>query len=319
MKPMRVRAARRRALFAGVLLSCASAGAAERTWTDAELRAPGAADAFFGAVAAENGVAAAERLLSRGAPLLAEPEGRRRAYLLLSRLRETMGSFSSAAESYLAVDEKLEAARCLIAVNEGARALALIDELLSAGPDAESASRGMLLKAYARAFRREGEAEGLLRFMLDDPARRADRPALLFLLNRLYGNAEAAKMLVRDHPDSMEARILGGEASLAAAPHWLLAAERNALAAADVKAQEAAPEKEESSDGPLSLQVGLFRREDNARVLSGRLSAAGFSPAVSERSVGGDRYWAVTVPPGTDSADTIMRLKHAGFEAFPLF
>jgi hypothetical protein len=53
--------------------------------------------------------------------------------------------------------------------------------------------------------------------------------------------------------------------------------------------------------------------------MAARLSAAGFSPAIVPRKVNDADYWAVTVPPEADSNRTILRLKEAGFESFPVF
>ena len=49
-----------------------------------------------------------------------------------------------------------------------------------------------------------------------------------------------------------------------------------------------------------------------------RLRSAGFEPSVARRSVSGNEYWAVSVPSGNDMAAAILRLKDAGFEAFPV-
>ena len=50
-----------------------------------------------------------------------------------------------------------------------------------------------------------------------------------------------------------------------------------------------------------------------------RLQAAGFAAAVTRRTVNGTVYWVVYVPPGPDINQTIMQLKNAGFESFPVF
>jgi cell division septation protein DedD len=71
--------------------------------------------------------------------------------------------------------------------------------------------------------------------------------------------------------------------------------------------------------GAAVLQTGLFSREENAQALVRRLNGAGFSAALGRRQVNGVEYWVVTVPAGTDTQQTIMRLKDAGFEAFPVF
>jgi cell division septation protein DedD len=88
-----------------------------------------------------------------------------------------------------------------------------------------------------------------------------------------------------------------------------------AQTASAVQAQAAAPE----SAGPKTLQAGLFGKEDNAHILAEKLRKAGFVPGISEKTVNGQRYWAVGVPPGQDYNRTILLLKDAGFEAFPVY
>ena len=67
------------------------------------------------------------------------------------------------------------------------------------------------------------------------------------------------------------------------------------------------------------LQTGLFLREENARTLAERLRRAGFQADIARRGVQGVEYWAVNVPAGNDTGGTIIRLKDAGFESFPIF
>ncbi|MFP3043868.1 SPOR domain-containing protein [Treponema primitia] len=75
----------------------------------------------------------------------------------------------------------------------------------------------------------------------------------------------------------------------------------------------------ESTGGPRALQAGLFSREQNAQALVSRLASRGFTASVSQKQVNGVTYWAVTLPPGENSNQTILRLKDAGFESFPVF
>jgi hypothetical protein len=85
-------------------------------------------------------------------------------------------------------------------------------------------------------------------------------------------------------------------------------------------AMAAAPSPAGNAEEPAALlQTGLFSREANARVMAERLRNAGFRPALSRRNVKGTGYWAVTVEPGGDMGQTILRLKDAGFESFPVF
>jgi cell division septation protein DedD len=71
--------------------------------------------------------------------------------------------------------------------------------------------------------------------------------------------------------------------------------------------------------GTVTLQTGLFGREENARAMADRLSKAGFAPAVSRRTVNGSAYFAVGVDAGSDINAMILRLKDSGFEAFPVY
>jgi hypothetical protein len=85
-------------------------------------------------------------------------------------------------------------------------------------------------------------------------------------------------------------------------------------------AAAAAPSPAGNAGKPAALlQTGLFSREANAGAMAERLRNAGFSPSVGRRSVNGTGYWAVTVEPGQDMGQTILRLKDAGFESFPVY
>ena len=50
-----------------------------------------------------------------------------------------------------------------------------------------------------------------------------------------------------------------------------------------------------------------------------RLRKAGFSPFITQRRVRDTAFFAVSVSPGDDMNTTIIRLKEAGIEAFPVF
>jgi hypothetical protein len=67
------------------------------------------------------------------------------------------------------------------------------------------------------------------------------------------------------------------------------------------------------------LQTGLFGREENARILAGRLRGAGFAPLITTKTVNGTLYWAVGISPGKNHTETILLLKDAGFEVFPVY
>ncbi|GHV91049.1 hypothetical protein AGMMS50268_15520 [Spirochaetia bacterium] len=64
------------------------------------------------------------------------------------------------------------------------------------------------------------------------------------------------------------------------------------------------------------LQTGFFSVEGNAQVMAERLKKAGFTPAISRRTINGKEGWVVNVPAGSDAGATILQLKNAGVESF---
>ncbi|MDR1178370.1 MAG: SPOR domain-containing protein [Spirochaetaceae bacterium] len=71
--------------------------------------------------------------------------------------------------------------------------------------------------------------------------------------------------------------------------------------------------------GGVFIQTGLYGRRENAQAQAEKLRAKDFEPSIIERTVNGNQYWAVTIEPGSDYNHTILRLKDAGFESFPVF
>jgi hypothetical protein len=67
------------------------------------------------------------------------------------------------------------------------------------------------------------------------------------------------------------------------------------------------------------LQTGLFTAPSNAQSQADKLKTKGFTPSITERTLSGKTYYAVTVAADTDTNTAIMKLKDAGFEAFPVF
>jgi cell division protein FtsN len=74
-----------------------------------------------------------------------------------------------------------------------------------------------------------------------------------------------------------------------------------------------------ASAGPRVLQTGIFNREENARAMAARLAARGFTADVSQKPVNGLTHWTVTIPAGENANQTMLKLKDAGFESFPVF
>ncbi|MCX7948960.1 MAG: SPOR domain-containing protein [Treponemataceae bacterium] len=68
------------------------------------------------------------------------------------------------------------------------------------------------------------------------------------------------------------------------------------------------------------VQVGLFSREVNARELQNKLQSKGFPTAtIILRTIQNVPYWSVVIPAGQeDVSAVVLKLKDAGYEAFPV-
>jgi hypothetical protein len=271
---------------------------------------------------------------------------RREALIRLARLRALSGDREGAAAFWIEAafaepgyrDDAslLEGTRCLIALGEFERAGANITTILQTGQDGELKTRALCLGAELEAFRK-GDT-GTLSVLSEDPEYGERRAALLYTLWKTSGDESYRIRLEADYPLSPEGRIAGGTGGVSgpSTALWVLMAGREGMgfeepappprspdpvmaASAAAAAAEAPPPESPAAEGPAALQTGLFSREENARAMAERLRTAGFAPAISRRGINGNGYWAVQVEPGRDLNATILALKHAGFESFPVY
>jgi len=75
----------------------------------------------------------------------------------------------------------------------------------------------------------------------------------------------------------------------------------------------------EAVSSPLYYQLGAFRDEANAALLSTRLVRAGFKPKTVRRESRTGVLFIVYLEAGADPARLMIALKDAGFESWPLF
>jgi hypothetical protein len=226
----------------------------------------------------------------------------------------------------------VEGARCFAAIGELDKAEAQVQTVIRTGRDAAFIRNARYLEAQIKAFR-SGDFSALAS-LGEDPAFSEYKAAIYYTQWKLSGDLRYKSRLLAEYPESPEARIAGGEGgAVSAAPMalWFLFPGREGIALGSPAAGEGAPvlpnpafqerQSQETAAGtvPAVLQTGLFSREENARALTERLKRAGFQPDIVRREVKGAGYWAVIVPAGNDMGRTIIRLKDAGFESFPIF
>jgi hypothetical protein len=277
-----------------------------------------------------------KKLTDRGIPAAERHE----ALIRLARLSRLAGDLESAARFWTEAasvepggrDDQalLEAARCFIAIGEPDKAEANVQRVLLTGNDAGFLRHARYLDAQIKAFR-SGDISALA-VLVEDPAYGEYKAALYYTQWKISGDSRYKSRLLTECPESPEARIAGSEdGAVSALPLalWFLFPGREALTLAaageslpvSLSPADQSPRVRETAEGaaPVVLQTGLFSREENARALVERLKRAGFQAGITRRGVKGTDYWAVTVPAGNDMGRTIIQLKDAGFESFPVF
>ncbi|MDR1375099.1 MAG: SPOR domain-containing protein [Treponema sp.] len=265
---------------------------------------------------------------------------RREALRRLARLLRLSGNIEGAAQIWMEAaytdrrdDEALlEGAACFIALGELDRAEAAV------GPALLSGDRRILLKARSTAARIEAFRSGntaAMTALLNDPGYGDLKPVSYYTIWKISGIESYKTRLLAEFPASPEARIVREEEAVGAVPHalWLLFPGRDSITESPValssgtvlptsipgSAMDSGIVPAASGDGPLALQTGLFSREENALAMGERLRAAGFTASVDRRTVNESPYWAVSVSPGVDANHTMLRLRDAGFESFPVY
>ena len=273
---------------------------------------------------------------------------RHEALIRLARLRQLSGDVEGAARSWLEAaaalsgaeaDERagralVTGAACLAAIGEWDEAAAALAPLLASGQQGPALLRARYVNACLAAWK-SGDASALSA-LADDPGSAPLKSAIYYTLWKTAvdssGPAGAENWKVRllaEFPRSPEGRIATAESEGASplvsaqpSPFWLLFPGRGGFSVETPSAVPAAalpavpPPASESAI--RQLQTGLYRGEANARAQIDRLKDAGFSASLLRRQVNGAEYWAVTVPAGRDMTRTMLELKNAGFESFPL-
>jgi hypothetical protein len=248
----------------------------------------------------------------------------------------------------------LESSLCYLTLGEFTAASDALLGVMSGGTDQGAVRDAHYLSAQIEVFR-TGSATPLYA-LLAQPEYAEYRPAIYYTFWRLFGDEAYRTQVLTEFPGSPEALILQSEAAQALAstgassatttaidkfaagpgrvsaqgrPLWFFYPGRGNIVIGPAIAAKppAVPRQYELSPapaaselpGPRALQTGLFSREENAHASANRLAAKGFAATVSQKLVNGVVYWAVGVAPGADPNRTIMQLKDAGFESFPVF
>ena len=283
-----------------------------------------------------------ERLINRQNIPAAE---RHEGLVRLANLRQLSGDIEGAAKNWLDAanaipgqvddDALLACAYCFAAMGEWDSARSVLEPLLPAS------LRGRFLNISINAIT-SGNATPLAA-LADNPDYVQMKSEIYFLLWKL-SSGPASEMwkqsLVREFPQSPEARVAESGSSsnvmLKQSPFWLFMGGLDSLSllpgetadrpmsttvtSATVTPQQSVEQRHPTpaSESFVRLQTGIYGQQANAQTMANRLTQAGFTPTIEERTIGSNQMWAVTVPSGADQSRTLASLREHGFDAFPL-
>jgi tetratricopeptide (TPR) repeat protein len=312
---------------------------------------------LIAAVERTSGVPELLALMEEFVPRVKEGPERRALLLRWAAVLELSGRWEEAAARYEEAafaapgqrdtESLLWAARAWLAAGEAEKALSILRILGAASPEASIRTRSLVLEGWARLI--EGSAAEARSLAARAASSPPDRETLLAALTLLWAasegpaRGEAAARIRKDFPGSPEAAMVES-GSVPPASHWLLtpagggtrppgapapgspaapaALDSDPLAASSPPAaSEPAPASARPSEPSRisSYQAGAFSEERNAAALVKELLGKGFAAVVERRERGGKPLWVVLVPAGADPQATLLRLKDAGYEAYPVF
>ncbi|MDR2158482.1 MAG: SPOR domain-containing protein [Treponema sp.] len=260
----------------------------------------------------------------------------------LARLQELSGNMERAAGFWILAaggkggvrdDEALLRGACAFsAMGEWEKAGEAVKTLLLSAGDRDILLDARLLGAQIEGFRSGNSS--ILMSLLDNRDYEPFKSVIYYTLWKIQGDEAWKNRLLAECSPSPEGRIAAGDTvpvNVLPRAMWLLLPGRpgfsaetpdSAVSAPPVPANStsAAPVPARNAGKPATLlQTGLFGRKENAGIMAEKLRNAGFNPSVGRRTVNGTGYWAVTVEPGQDVQRTILHLKAAGFESFPVY
>lgn len=157
-------------------------------------------------------------------------------------------------------------------------------------------------------------------------------PSLLFTLWWADADENAKRRLLQEFPNSIEAKTIRGEAAVAPSVFWYFmpkterafqplsnngSADVQGTQPADSLSPQKTARRSEQVRQPAYYQLGFYRTKSYADNLAAELRKKHFVPIIKEDiRPSGTVYFAVLVE---ENGDIGLRLRDAGYEAFPIF
>ena len=279
---------------------------------------------------------------------------KRAAYIFLASLQEQMALYDDAQKSYAqaaaitAGDAEgmpkktneqivLDAVRCALSSGDYATADSYLN---SAVRNSKNPAVQAYIKLYSQwsALCRADEVSDIqeplvmLQAYLKVDSMNAVKPAVLLTLWYVTGDTSYSNQITKLYPKSIEASIVRGDAQLLPTPFWFFVpksgeAEQGtgtfsesgvskAEGAGNAKAGEGVDSSIVTPAKFTKWQLGLFRTENNAKLLADEVKAKGFDAYIStEKRASGTTYFIVLVREDK-TGNVADRLRSSGYDCY---
>ena len=271
---------------------------------------------------------------------------KRAVYVFLASLQEQMSLFDDAQKSYAqaaaiaAGDAEgmpkktneqivLDAVRCALSCGDYATA----DSYLNS---AVRNSKNPTVQAYIKLYTQWSalckadevtdiqEPVVMLQAYLKVDSMNAVKPAVLLTLWYVTGDSSYSQQIIKLYPKSIEASIVRGDAQLLPTPFWFFVpksgeAEQGTGSFTLPEEPKAATAQTAAAEKPVKFtkwQLGLFRTENNAKLLADEVKAKGFDSYITkETRASGTTYYIVLVREDK-SGNVADRLRSSGYDCY---
>ena len=271
---------------------------------------------------------------------------KRATYVFLASLQEQMAMYADAQKSYAQAaaitagnaegmpkksNEQivLDAVRCALSSGDYATADSYLNSAVRNSKNADVQAYIKLYTQWSALCKAEEVSEiqepvVMLQAYLKVDSMNAVKPAVLLTLWYVTGDSSYSKEITKLYPKSIESSIVKGDAQLLPTPFWFFVPKSGE--AEQGTGSFAVPEEPKQTSTQTAVaekpakftkwQLGLFRTENNAKLLADEVKAKGFDSYIStEKRASGTTYYIVLVREDKNG-NVADRLRSSGYDCY---
>lgn len=270
---------------------------------------------------------------------------KRSLYIFLASLQEELALYEDARENYAtaagisASDAEgmlkksneqlvLDAVRCSLCIGDSDTADSYLNSSVRNSKDEKISAYVKLYSQWSALCRANTSADlqepiEILKAYIKVSSMKTVQPAILLTLWYVTGDESYSKEITKTFPKSTEAAIVKGDVQLLPVPFWFFVpksgiAEMGTGSLSEATTTTVSEDKSTIATKFTKWQLGLFKTENNAKLLADELKTKGFSPYItSEKRSSGTVYYIVLVNE-TPEGNVSDRLRSAGYDCYPV-